>query len=105
MFTPTEYEIMTLPYFNVISDEPDFFEIQSKNTGHFWAIMPYGRYTRLWHKYHKEDEYHHQIDTMCVLDAVLEIVCHDDYKLHRKGTFFEELLEKYGHKTSNPLVS
>lgn len=105
MFTSTEYEIMTLPYFNVINDSPDFFEIQSKNTGHFWAIMPLGNYVRLYHKYKKSHKYHFQTDTMSVLDAVLEIVNHDDYKLHRKGTFFEELVATYGHRTSNPLVS
>ena len=95
MFTTTEYEILSLPYFNTISRDPAKYEIQSKNTGHFWALVPTGSYITLLHKYHESDEYHYQTSTISVLDAVLEIVNHDDYKLHRKGTFFEELVEKY----------
>lgn len=96
MFTPTEYEILSLPYFNTVSTDPAMYEIQSKNTGHYWALVPTGKYITLLHKYHESDEYHYQTQTLTVLDAVLEIVNHDDYKLHHKGrTFFDELVEKY----------
>lgn len=105
MFSTTEYEILSLPYFATVSRDPDFYEIQSKNTGHFWALKPENNYIHLFHKYREKDNYHHQTYTKDVLDAVLEIVNHDDYKLHRKGTFFEELVEKYGQSTSKPLVS
>lgn len=95
MFTTTEYELLTLPYFNQINPDPAMYEIQSKNTGHYWAIVPTGNYYTLLHKYHEPDKYHYQTATISVLDAILEIVNHDDYKLHRKGTLFEELIEKY----------
>ncbi len=95
MFTTTEYEILSLPYFNTISCDPAKYEIQSKNTGHYWALVPEGDYIKLLHKYQENHPYHFQTYTLNVLDAVLEIVNHDDYKLHRKGTFFEELVDKY----------
>lgn len=41
------------------------------------------------HKYKKEHEYHEQTTTASVLDAVLEIICHNDYKLHRKNPIFD----------------
>jgi hypothetical protein len=99
MFTMRDTEIMTLPYFTIIRGCGSMYEIQSRCTGHYWAIVPIALkkqvYYKLLHKYHEEDNYHHQTDCMTVLDAVLEIMCHDDYKLHRKSSNFEELLAKY----------
>jgi hypothetical protein len=47
------------------------------------------------HKYKKEHEYHEQTTTASVLDAVLEIICHDDYKLHTKNPIFEQFVQQY----------
>ncbi len=105
MFSDKDVEVMTLPYFNVIRADKEEFEIQSRNTGHFWMIIPDGREYRLMHKYHKEDDYHVQTYMLSVIDLVLDIINHDDYKLHgsrlkrlystKEGDLFKELTDKY----------
>lgn len=54
------------------------YEVQSKNTGHYWVIMPLidhqFKYVRLMYKYKKEHEYHEQTTMASVLDAVLKIM-------------------------------
>ncbi len=76
------------------------YEIQSICTRHYWAIVPIAKnrsqtYYKLLHKYHKKDNYHNQTDCGSVLDAVLEIINHDDYKLKRKNGYFEEIVARY----------
>ena len=99
MFSLKDMEIMTIPYFTIIQKNDTKFEIQSVCTGHYWAILMLKtkkrNYFRLLHKYRKDDNYHYQIDCMTVLDAVLEIMCHDDYKLHRRSSHFEETLQRF----------
>lgn len=99
MFTTKDKEMLGNPYFNIITENPVMYEVQSKNTGHYWVIMPLidhkFKYVRLMHKYKKEHEYHEQTTTASVLDAVLEIICHDDYKLHTKNPIFEQFVEQY----------
>ncbi len=100
MFRSKDVEIMTLPYFEVIRENKSMYEIQSKCTGHYWAIVPLtsrnGLYYQLLHKYREDDNYHFQLDCASVLDAILEIVNHDDFKLKRKSETFENILSKYG---------
>lgn len=105
MFTPTEYELLSLPYFNTVSRDPDRYEVQSKNTGHFWALIPDRGGIRLLHKYREKDRYHLQTYCYDVLSTVLEIISHDDYILCQKNPLFEELVNKYDYSTSSPLVS
>ncbi len=100
MFTFRDTEIMTLPYFNTISMSGSMYEIQSRCTGHFWAIIPIAMnrrevYYQLLHKYHEEDNYHIQTSCGTVLDAVLDIINHDDYKLHRRSSYFEEVAARF----------
>lgn len=40
MFTMRDTEIMTLPYFAIIRGCGSMYEIQSRCTGHYWAILP-----------------------------------------------------------------
>ena len=100
MFTLQDKEIMTLPYFITIRESSSMYEIQSRCTGHFWAIVPIAMnrkqtYYKLLHKYHEEDNYHVQMDFASVLDAVLDIINHDDYKLHRRSSYFEEVVAQF----------
>jgi len=100
MFTLKDREIMTLPYFVTIRESSSMYEIQSRCTGHLWAIIPIAlnrskTYYKLLHKYHEEDNYHFQTDCGSVLDAVLDIINHDDYKLHRRSSYFEEVAARY----------
>lgn len=105
MFSKTDIEIMSLPYFDVIGANNEAFELRSKNTGHFWKIFPEGVGYRLMHKYHLEDPYHYQIYMDSVLDLILEVINHDDYILHgsrlkrayktKEGEYFNEVVRKY----------
>ncbi len=100
MFRSKDVDIMTIPYFEIIRENKSMYEIRSKCTGHYWAIVPLtsrrGVYYQLLHKYHEEDNYHFQLDCPSVLDAVLEIINHDDYKIKEKRPIFEEVLAEYG---------
>ncbi len=84
----------------------------SKNTTHCWKVVDMGNYYRLYHAHKYEDGYHlhgqygqyGQYGLM--IDCVLDIVEHDEWKLniwrHRnKGrfkqlrTYFDMLVETY----------
>lgn len=43
----------------------------------------------------KSDDYHDQTVMGTVLDAVLEIICHDDYRLKIKNSSFEQFVLLY----------
>ena len=100
MFNDRDIELMNLSYFNVIRACESMYEIQSICTGYYWAIVPLEMKSRetyymLLHKYNEYDNYHYQIEFGTVLDVVLDIINHDDYKLHRRNTLFEEVIEQY----------
>ncbi len=99
MFTAKDKEMLGNPYFKIIAKSQAMYEVQSKNTGHYWMIVPLAdrktRYVRLLHKYKKEHDYHEQTITGTVLDAVLEIICHDDFKLKIKNPIFEQFVKQY----------
>ncbi len=109
MFTELEREMLTLSYFRVVSDSESLFEIQSTNTGHFWGVLPLEKKNRseiefmLLHKYHVDDTYHYQstfAGPSAMLDLILEIIGHDDYRLKHKNDVFEEVYRHY-----SPLVA
>ena len=103
----TSDDLLSSPYFNILSSDKNNYEIQSKNTKQYWKITQKNssNYTLL-HKHHKNDEYHFQCAFVTLYDIVLEIVCHDDYQLHKKrghGTplyaetsYFDTLIKTYG---------
>ena len=105
MFTEKEIEVMSLPYFNVISAGISKYIIQSKNTGHFWKITTDHDACTLMHKYHEEDNFHFQIMLPTVIDLILEIVDHDDYFLNgswlrrkyktKEGRYFDMIVQRY----------
>ena len=97
MFTDKEKEMFYNPYFNIISEGAYAYEIQSKNTGNYWKVMLVKNHTyvKLFHKYNKKDKYHVQTTSAGVFEALLEIICHDDYKLNIRSSFFEEFVRAY----------
>ena len=58
MFTAKDKEMLSNPYFNIVTENPVMYEVQSKNTGHYWVILPLidhkYKYVRLMHTYKKE---------------------------------------------------
>ena len=99
MFTAKDKEMLGNPYFKVITKNTVMYEVQSRNTGHYWVIFPLQdkktKYVRLMHKYKTEHDYHEQTTTGSVLDAVLEIICHDDFKLKTRNPIFEQFVQQY----------
>ena len=94
MFTSnfTSKEIVTLydNYFIVSAWERTYFEIISKNTGHYWIIIkPDEQQDRemqieTLHKYQKNGYYHHQCYSKSINSAVKKIKSHDSYYINKK---------------------
>lgn len=100
MFTDREIEIMSISYFNVVGRNESMYELESKRSGQIWAIIPIELmggevYYKLLHRYSIAENYHFQTDCGSVLDTVLEIINHDDYKLHSRSGYFEKVIEKF----------
>ncbi len=106
MFTATDFLSMT-DYFDFRStDGETFFEVVSKNTTHCWKVVDMGDYYRLYHAHKYEDGYHIHGQFKLMIDCVLEIVDHDEWKLgiwrHKRigkmkqpKTYFDWLIETY----------
>lgn len=63
MFTAKERTLLTSPYFRLIRQTDDFFEIQSRCTKHCWVVqkLSYDRYpVRIYHKHTKGTAYYHK---------------------------------------------
>ena len=61
MFTARERTLLTSPYFRLIRQTDDFFEIQSRCTKHCWIVqkLSYDRYpVRIYHKHTKGTAYY-----------------------------------------------
>lgn len=111
MFTQEERNIMERDFFvmNIMTDS--LYEFQSQNKD-WWIIMevevyqtkkqiqagvPKQHVYNLYHKHAGAKGYHEHGSRQyaSVLDCVLEVINHDDYRQKRKGrTHFEELLEE-----------
>ncbi len=106
MFTKDDLLSMT-DYFDFLStDEETFFEIMSKNTTHCWKIVKEAWGYQLLHAHKLSDGYHIHGQYRAMLDCVLDIVEHDEWKLgiwrhknigRRKQpyTYFDQLIDTY----------
>ena len=109
MFNEQDLSIIRRDFFriNILGDA--IVEFQSQN-GDWWILMEIQEwlshrqmvagaehrvYYKMLHRHADADTYHEQGDYISVLDAVLEVIDHDDYRLkHRGWTHFDELLEE-----------
>ena len=110
MFTSEELSILNLNYFNVKMCGSDVCELESQNGDH-WLILkkqtmvPRGQvqhvtefsYTFiLFHRHSDAEGFHYQTEFLNVLDVILEIINHDDYRLKRRGkTYFDTVVAMY----------
>lgn len=110
MFTSKERSLLELSCFKTIMYASDVCEIQSQNDDH-WIIIKvqnhipkrkvqnvkHFNYTyQLYHRHGDADGFHEQTQFADLLDLVLEIINHDDYKLKRKGkTYFDKVVSMY----------
>ena len=110
MFSAKELSIINLKYFKVPMCASDVCELESKNGDHWLIIkkqatVPRGQakqttqfhYTYiLFHRPADNDGFHYQLEFISLLDVILEIINHDDYRLHHKGkTYFDEVVAMY----------
>ena len=81
MFTPKEHSLLTAPYFKLIRQTDDFYEIQSRCTGHCWIIQkPY-----VFEQYPVRI-YHRHGHARNISSAVRQIKNHDAYQLNGRRT-------------------
>ncbi len=108
MFSEKDKSLINQEYFkvNVLSDA--VAELESEN-GDWWILTEAQRWLsrrqrasqtvpqvfyRLMHRHANSEAFHEHGEYISVLDAVLEITNHDDYRLKRHGrTHFDEILE------------
>ncbi len=109
MFTEEEKKYIQRSCFNVSILGSSVAELESQN-GDWWMIIEQdalltkeqlntgkkpARSYMLMHRHANASGYHHQCACLQVFDAVLEILCHDDYRLkHRGVTEADRLLEE-----------
>ena len=91
MFTQKEHSLLTAPYFKLIRQTDDFYEIQSRCTGHCWIIQkPYvfERYpVRIYRKHTKGTPYYHRHGhANNIGSAIRQIKSHDAYQLNGRRT-------------------
>ena len=108
MFSAEEKEIIMQDYFQIYNVTESLVEFRSQSHD-WWMILEvevkltrrqlaagvlHRRTYMLYHKHSDAEAYHEQGEYASVLDAILEVINHDDYRLHNKGrTHFDELLE------------
>ena len=110
MFKSDELSLLNLEYFNVVMCVSDVCELESQNGDHWivlkrQATVPKSqlRKTRnfqytflIYHRHSGTKGFHFHSEMPGALDAVLEIINHDDYRLKRKGrTYFDEVVDRF----------
>lgn len=84
--TQRERTLLTSPYFRLIRQTDDFFEVQSRCTKHCWIVqkLSYDRYpVRIYHKHTKGTAYYHRHGhANTVSSAVRQIKSHDVWQLN-----------------------
>lgn len=105
MFTTKELRKMN--YFGILCATKKKYELNSLNTGHYWMLVLEQNTYTMYHKHHKEDEYHFQTILGNLYDCILYIVSHDEYLMRgrkvisvseekRRGSLFWKLIDIYG---------
>ena len=89
MFSGKERRLLSAPYFRLIRRTDNFYEIQSKNTGHFWIIQKNRASRRypvtIYHKHTRYTPYYHRHgQSYTVLSALQQIESHDIYQMNGK---------------------
>lgn len=87
MFTQKECRLLSAPYFRLVRQTDTFYEIQSKNTGHFWIIkktqITQQNSIIIYHKHTKSTPYYHKHSkARNVQSALQQIKSHDVYQLN-----------------------
>ena len=87
MFSRKEHRLLSAPYFRLIRRTDNFYEIQSKNTGHFWIIQKNRisqRYpVTVYHKHTQNTpDYHRHGQSYTVSSALQQIESHYIYQMN-----------------------
>ena len=118
MFSQSDLSIINRDCFNIKTLGGAYVELQSQN-GDWWILLETQEslskrkrasgetgktFYRIMHRHSNDNIYHDHAEYSNILDAVLEILDHDDFRLKRKKsqkrTPFDELLEEVGMKTA-----
>nr|DAV53464.1 MAG TPA: hypothetical protein [Caudoviricetes sp.] len=87
MFISNEHSLLASSYFKLVRKTDDFYEIQSRCTGHCWIIQKPYSYTkypvRIYHKHSKGIPYYHSHGhAFSVRSAIRQIQNHDQFQLN-----------------------
>lgn len=87
MFSGKERRLLSAPYFRLIRQIDNFYEIQSRNTGHFWIIQKNRASQRypvtIYHKHTQDTPYYHRHgQSYTVSSALKQIESHDIYQIN-----------------------
>ena len=110
MFNKNDLPLLRLEYFEQVFCASDVCELISQNGDH-WLILKKQvslskgqlKHTKhidstyiLYHRHASSKGFHLHSEFVSVLDCILEIISHDDFRLKRKGrTYFDEVVETY----------
>ncbi len=111
MFNELDRKIINRDCFKIILMGDSLAEIESENGDH-WIILEEQEHLnkgqirsgrvpaisyKLLHRHADAKSFHLHTACLSVLDIVLEVLQHDDYRLKKRGrTHFDELLEEVG---------
>ena len=109
MFSERDRKIINRDCFNIIMMGDSIAEVESENGDH-WIILEVQEHLNkgqirarkvprvTYHVLHRHGDsgaFHEHTECISVLDCVLEILQHDDFRLKKHGrTHFDELLEE-----------
>jgi len=87
MFSKPEQRLLSDPYFQIVRSNESFYELQSRNTLHYWMIRKnYNAESfriELHHKHKVHDYYHTQYRNVSTVKKAIRIIKdHDRYVLN-----------------------
>ncbi len=112
MFTSEEKSLLQLKYFQPVFCASDACELISKNGDH-WLLLKiqdhipkkqlhnkryFTHHYELFHRHSDAEGFHLQNEFVNLLDLILEIIAHDDFRLHQKNGAFEEVVSAYSDR-------
>ncbi len=113
MFSEKELTLVNLDYFDLIMCASDVCEVVSKNHDHWLILKKQTHLSRkqlkkaeetgsgfqysfvVYHRHADADGFHYHSEWISLLDVVLEIINHDDYRLRDRNGAFEQIAREY----------
>jgi hypothetical protein len=91
IFTIPERRLLNAGYFTIIRSDETFYEIKSKNTGHYWIVKKQNSSPsvpiQVYHKHSLQIPYYHKQRSTNTVQRAIEIIKeHDAFAMSHKLT-------------------